>query len=298
VTAPRQIRPGVVYLITRRCTQREFLLRPSAQLNAIFEFVLAVAGRRYGISLHAYCVMSNHVHLVLTDVYGTLPAFFQYLASLVAKATNSSHGRWESFWAPGSYSAVALETTDDVVEKTAYVLANPVAAGLVKHGRDWPGLWSAPESIGGLPFVVSRPKAYFRARGSMPESATLRLVVPAGFASASDFAAQVREAVAAKEAEAAARLASDGRSFLGTAGVLAQRPTERPAPGEPRRTLSPRVACRDKWKRFEALGRLTTFLCDYREALAAWRKGVRDALFPEGTYLMRIAHGVRCAACG
>ncbi len=78
--------------------------------------------------------------------------------------------------------------------------------------------------------------------------------------------------------------------------VLAQRTTGRPAPGEPRRRLKPRVACRDKWKRIEALNRLAKFLHAYREALAAWRKGIRNALFPPGTYLLRLTHGVRCAA--
>lgn len=35
-----------------------------------------------------------------------------------------------------------------MLDKIAYVLANPVKAGLVRHGRQWPGLWSAPEQIG------------------------------------------------------------------------------------------------------------------------------------------------------
>jgi hypothetical protein len=68
--------------------------------------------------------------LVLTDVRGQLPLFGLFLGSLVARAMNASYGRWEAFWAPSSYSAVALVTKDDVIEKAAYTLANPIASRL------------------------------------------------------------------------------------------------------------------------------------------------------------------------
>ena len=131
MTAPRRILPGATYLVTRRCSQRQLLLRPSKLTNQLVGYLLAVAARRYGVQIHAFCVMSNHLHLVLTDPAARLPAFSQYFASLVARSVNAALGRWESFWAPASYSAVSLQTPTDVIEKAAYVLANPVAAGLV-----------------------------------------------------------------------------------------------------------------------------------------------------------------------
>jgi putative transposase len=78
--------------------------------------------------------------------------------------------------------------------------------------------------------------------------------------------------------------------------VLAQRPTARPRSDEPRRGLNPRVACRDKWKRIEALARLGEFVSAYRRAWRAWRAGVVGVLFPAGTYLVRVTHGVDCVA--
>jgi len=77
--------------------------------------------------------------------------------------------------------------------------------------------------------------------------------------------------------------------------VQAQSPFARPRPGEPRRQLSPRVAARDKWRRIELLQQLKSFLTDYWEALQLWREGKVDPVFPAGTYLMRVAHGVACA---
>ena len=61
------------------------------------------------------------------------PEFQQYLDGLLARALNVVLGRREAFWTRDSYSAVRLETRASVVEKCAYVLANPVAAGLVRR---------------------------------------------------------------------------------------------------------------------------------------------------------------------
>ena len=98
MTAPRQILPGSTYLVTRRCVQRQFLLRPSRNTNQVFLYLLALAARRFGMHIHAFCVLSNHVHLVVTDPDARLPAFHQFLDALVARALNAALGRWEAFW--------------------------------------------------------------------------------------------------------------------------------------------------------------------------------------------------------
>jgi REP element-mobilizing transposase RayT len=296
MTAPRQVLPGVSYLVTRRCSERRYFLRPSEVTSGIFLYVLGVAAKRFGVHVHAFCVMSNHYHLLVTDPDAQLPAFMQYLNSLVARATNASLGRWEGFWSSeASYSAVSPGDTADLVRKAAYVLANPVAAGLVQSAREWPGLWTAPEQLGRATLVAERPKVVFSATGTMPESAEVVLTSPPGFGSAEEF--QNLVAAELREAEEKSRRAVEGRrhGFLGRARVLAQKPFARPASCEPRRQLSPRVAARDTWKRLEALSRLVEFLRDYRAAFAAMRSGVRDVVFPAGTYQLRVEHGVRCA---
>ncbi len=297
MTSPRQIVAGAAYLVTRRCAQRQFLLRPSRITNQIFLYLLALAAQRFGIRVHAFCVLSNHIHLVLTDPHALLPAFHQLLDSLVARAVNASLGRWEDFWAPGSYSAVKLVSPSDVVAKAAYVLANPVAAGLVACGSAWPGLWSAPGRIGGDAYVVKRPKHFFDPKGGLPDEVTLTLTTPPGFESAEQFRAELERSLEAREADARSRHHARG-GFLGVARVLAQKPMARLAPGEPRRTLNPRVAGQDKWKRIEALGRLVEFLRSYRVAWKARRAGDAGVVFPHGTYLLRVLHGVPCAGVG
>lgn len=284
--------------MTRRCAQRQFLLKPSQLTNAVFLYVLAVAARRFGIRIHAFCVLSNHFHLVVTDPDARLPAFEQFLDSLVARALNASLGRFEAFWSPSSYSAVTLVAPSDIVDKTAYVLANPAAAGLVRSGRQWPGLWSAPEQVGAEAAVVPRPDFFFRRKGAMPERIELELTAPPGFASAADFRDQVVQALAVRERDAALALEAERRGFMGARRVLAQNPTSRPATRQSVRGLNPRIAGRDKWKRIEALARLVEFLSAYRAAWSAMRLGTREFLFPAGTYWLRVAHRVPCESAG
>ncbi|MFL5299034.1 MAG: transposase [Anaeromyxobacteraceae bacterium] len=298
MTAPRQVLPGTTYLVTRRCAQRQFLLQPSNRTtNPVFMYLLAVAARRYDIRVHAFCVMSNHFHLILTDPHARLPAFHQFLDALVARALNAALGRWEAFWAPNSYSAVRLVSGEDVVEKTAYVLANPVAAGLVGTGSVWPGLWSPPEVIGNDALVVARPEHFFDPQGGMPERVALALTIPPGFEDPEQFRRAVVAAATAREEKARSHWGPRG-GFAGIRRILAQKPTTRPRGEERRRTLKPRVASRDRWKRTEVLGRLAEFLDSYRNAWMARRDGTPDVVFPAGTYQLRVFHDVRCAGAG
>jgi hypothetical protein len=287
MTAPRQILAGTTSLITRRCSVT----------NEIFLYVLAVAAQRFNVRVHAFCVLSNHYHLVVTDVDARLPEFEQYLDSLVARATNCSLGRFEGFWAAAtSYSAVRHTDPEGVVEKVAYTLANPVAAGLVQSGSEWPGLWSAPDQLGGGKLVARRPKVFFREDGHMLDRVELELTTPPGFASARVFRERVSHALSRLEKSIRRERAKDGFTFMGRAKVLRQRPTARPAPGEPRFRMNPRVAGIDKWKRIEAILRLKGFLDEYRAAWLARLSGESGVVFPAGTYHLRVLHGVRCAA--
>jgi REP element-mobilizing transposase RayT len=296
VTAPRRIVKDTTYLVTRRCTQREFLLTPSALSTLIFKYVLAVAAARHGVLIHAACVMSDHYHLVLTDPDASLPAFSQLLDGVIAKALNALHGRWENFWAPGSYSAVELVTPEDIVEKVAYTLANPASADLVEHGRQWPGVWSDPRSIGSRGELIERPGHYFAEDGSMGEHATLVFSVPAGFDSVETFQAKVLGRVREFEKAAADRREAGGVKVIGASRVLKQRHTRHARGHEPRRSLNPRVAAGDKWKRVEALQRLMSFLERHRDALVRHCSGEKGVVFPLGTYLMRVRFGVSCAS--
>jgi REP element-mobilizing transposase RayT len=270
-----------------------YLLRPGKLPNQVFGYLLGRAAARTGVQVHAYCVLSNHYHLVVTDPGANLPLFHQYLDGLVARAINALYGQWDAFWESDSYNAVVLETPEDVIDRCAYVLANPVAAGLVRKARKWPGLWSSPADVGRT-IEFELPLHFFDRKGYLPKEIGLALAVPPGFASAEDFQGRLAVALEALEEKAA----RERTSFLGVARILKQRVLDRPASSRQRRTLRPRFGARDHGRRVDLASRLKAFLAEYREALAAWREGMRDVVFPRGTYQMRVAHKVLCCGSG
>ena len=282
MSLPRQIIPGATHFVTRTTTQREFLLKPSEFVNQVFLYCLAVAAERTGVIVHAVCVMSNHYHAVLTDPLGKLPEFYGWLHEFVGKCLNIHYDREGNFWSTDETSVVRLVDHDAVLRKLAYTITNPVTAGLVSHHTQWPGVvLYKPGRI-----TVERPKIFFRECGPTPARATLELVAAPIGVDAAHVTNIVEHKVTAREATKRAEMHARGQRFLGRARVLAQRHTQRPASYRRKRGLSPRIATRNKWARIEAMQRCKVFVAQYREAWKAWAAGVRDVVFPVGTYLM------------
>jgi hypothetical protein len=283
-------------MITRRVTQRQFLLLPSAEINQIVLYCIAYAARESGLVIHAVCALSNHVHIVATDPEAKLPHFSYLAFKDIGKCVNAKRGRWENMWAAGVQpSYVRLVDAATMLKKTAYVIGNPVESCLVRRSGDWPGvsLWRPGK------YKVKRPRVFFDKKGPMPESIQLEIQpVPLGDdLSRREVIELVGKAIADHEKDLRAKNKAEGRSYLGVHRVLSQNPYDSPTSQEPRRKLSPRVATKDKWRRIEVLQRLKEFWDDYKIALGAWCAGKRDVVFPSGVYKMRVQFGVRCAEC-
>jgi len=283
-------------MITRRCTQRRFLLRPDPSTTQIFLYCLAVAAQRFGIAIFFTLANSNHHHTGIHDPDGRYPEFLQYFHRLVACCQNARLGRWENLWASEQPSVVHLADDEAALEKMVYALTNPVKDHLVARARDWPGASSLRANLTGTSITTPRPRPFFAEGTSLPDEVELTFVRPPGFEhlTQDDFAALLREHIAQAERVAAAERAQRGTGILGRKTVRRQRFHDRPASREPRRGLRPRVATRNKWRRIEALQRLGTWLADYRDAWLAFARGARDALFPAGTYALRRFAGARC----
>ncbi len=161
------------------------------------------------MQIHAACVMSNHHHLVVTDVHGVLPVFLRELHRLTAKAMNASQGQWENLWAAEPCNVVRLVTDEDVEEQIAYVVANPVAAGLVRRPEEWPGvlLW------GDRGLRAPRPSSYLLEDGTCARELVLRIERPVARDRAPVAAREWRERVArAISTKVAAAGAADART--------------------------------------------------------------------------------------
>ena len=295
MSAPRQVLPHSTYLITRRCARRQLLIRPSALINQIFLYCIAYAAKRTGVICHAAAVISNHIHVVLSDPEGKLPEFMHWLFEHTAKCVNASLGRWENLWSSEPPSAVRLETMEDIVDKIQYVWGNPAAAALVSKAADWPGVITGPEDYLKGPVEIERPKIFFRENGPTPPSVKLDIVPPPGIqGSTEDFAAMMAEELELREWDIRHQHRLAGRPIMGKKAILAQDPFEYPAGLEPRRNLNPRIAAKDKWRRIEAIGRLKEFLAAYREAWEEFKQGNRDVLFPVGSYWVVKHAGAAC----
>ena len=286
MSIPREVVPRRTYMITRRCTQRQFLMRPDQRTNNAFIYCLAVAAQRCGIRILFTTAMSNHHHTGIEDPEGNYPAFLEYFHKLFAKCQNSLRGRWENFWSSEQTSVVRLVDPADVMEKMIYVLTNPVKDGLVEKAHHWPGASSLDALMRGKRLVATRPRHFFRDDGPMPETVTLEIARPTGLKEVPDdeFKAMVATRIRAAEEAAASERARTGARVLGRRAVLGQKWSDRPASREPRRKLDPRVAGRSKWSRIEALLRNRVFREAYAVAREAFCAGDRNVIFPAGTY--------------
>lgn len=296
MSIPRFVPKGCVWFLSRRCTQRQFLLKPSKRANQAFLYALGVAAAKTGVQVLWTIAMSNHQHAGIYDPLGKMVEFMREFHRLVAKHHNCMYGRWENFWACESPTAVLLDDAADILDKLVYSLANPCSANLVERASQWPGVISLPEQLGKT-MVIERPKTYFREDGPMPKSVELVFHKPPQFdhLTMEEYRELVANRLRAVEDELIAKRRAEGRKVLGRKQVLRQSHEDSPRSLEPRRVRRPRLAAKSVWRRLEAIRRLKSFVKAYAEALAEWRRGNRNVEFPYGTYAMRVFHGARCA---
>ena len=298
MTLPRQVVPGRDYMITRRCSERRFFLRPDEDTNNAFIYCLGLAAIRANVEITFSVAMSNHHHTGLHDADGNFPVFTEHFHGLLARCQNAHLGRFENFWSSEATSVVHLVEANDIIEKMTYAFTNPSAADLVDTIEDWPGVTTFKAIISGGCITATRPKHFFRDDTGMPEVINLPIARPRGFADLgqTEWANLVTERVRAKEAEHRQRREANGITVLGRDGILRQKPFDCPAGHAPRFQMSPRIAAKSKWARIETLLRNRGFIEKYRAAFRAHVAGVANVLFPFGTYWMRKIAKVACEA--
>ncbi len=107
--------------------------------DAVAEILRYGDGDRY--ALHAWCVMPNHVHvLVQKHQQATLRGIVQVWKSLSARAINRAQGGVGRVWQPNYFDRYIRDDPHYAVT-IAYIENNPVAAGLVADAGDW--RWSS-----------------------------------------------------------------------------------------------------------------------------------------------------------
>jgi putative transposase len=283
---PRQVLPNQFYMVNRRCTQRQFLIRPDPETNNAFTYCLIEAAQRFQIDVLLPCAMSNHHHTVIYDRWGRYPEFVEHFHKLFARSQNALRGRWENFWSSEQVCIVQLEDREAVMDKLVYAATNPVKDHLVDQVHQWPGVNGLPALLAGRPLRAKRPRHFFRPNGTMPAVVEMRLSIPPELGPEAEVLAELRQRVQSVQETVAAERQRTGKRVYGRRAVLEQSWRDQPSSIEPRRNLRPRVAARSVWTRVEALQRNHAFIAAYAEAREGWRQG-NTVAFPIGTYWLR-----------
>lgn len=139
VRQARMVLPGVAHHITQRGNNRQDVFFTDDDRVAYLE-ILAQQSELYGLSVHGYCLMTNHIHLLAE------PKAADSLAKAVGRThfrytlyINEMHVRSGHLWQNRFYSCML----DDghYLDAMRYIERNPVKAKLVRRAWRWP--WSS-----------------------------------------------------------------------------------------------------------------------------------------------------------
>ncbi|QCI67846.1 transposase [Phreatobacter stygius] len=135
----RIVAPGLPHHVTQRGNRRQRVFFEPDDY-ALYRDLLAQACRKADVAVWGYCLMPNHVHLILVPDASTGLAralsetHRRYTAYVNARARQTGH------LFQGRFGSVALDE-DHLMAAARYVSLNPVRAGLVASAQDWP--WSS-----------------------------------------------------------------------------------------------------------------------------------------------------------
>lgn len=297
-----------------------FRFVPKRRVRNMLNYCLRVTAAAFEgkIELHEFMFMSNHLHLLLTDVGGVLPRFMRSLDSLISRNLNPIRGLTGKNFEGYSSQVIDPDDHDRLVQAAVYVLCNPCQAHLVSRSRHWKGTSSLRLRYG-EPSVVKQPadgmyasklahlrggkstrsgRASYAGRSKAPAEAGLILHRLPGFGRRELSDDKVRSLVLARldaeERRLIAQRRSTGSSVLGWRHVEAAHFNQLPSKSRELFDRSPTYAASTPERRERAQHRRESFLRHYYEALDSFIAGVRDAVFPHGTWLMVQRYNVRC----
>jgi len=138
--------PGAVYHVTSRGDGREDIYLADEDRELFLE-VLAHVTERFGWVCHAWCLMTNHYHLLIETPRGNLSLGMRQLNGVYTQRFNRTHNRVGHVF-QGRFKAILVEKDSHLLELCRYIVRNPVAAGMVGDVSDWP--WSSYRATAGF----------------------------------------------------------------------------------------------------------------------------------------------------
>ena len=138
--------PGAVYHVTSRGNEKRPIFKNDGDRKAFLAF-LAETAKRFGWSITAWVLMTNHFHLVLQTPEPNLSRGMHWLNGSYAGWFNHAHKRWGHLFG-GRFKAFLVEKEAYFTEVLRYVVLNPVRAGMVTTPEKY--RWSSYRSTAGL----------------------------------------------------------------------------------------------------------------------------------------------------
>ncbi len=136
---------GALYHITSRGDRREDIYEDDRDRKQ-FLSILGEVCKRYNWICHAYCLMSNHYHLLIETPDGNLSKGMRQLNGVYTQYFNRQHSRVGHVF-QGRYKAILVDKSSYLLELARYIVLNPVRASMVRFAEDWP--WSSYRATAG-----------------------------------------------------------------------------------------------------------------------------------------------------
>lgn len=138
--------PGAFYHLTARGDRREAIYEDDEDRRA-FLATFAEVIEQFEWRCHAYCLMTNHYHLLVETVHANLSKGMRQLNGVFTQRSNRRHERGGHLF-QGRYKAILVDADGYLQALSRYVVLNPVRAGMVAAPDDWP--WSSYRATAGL----------------------------------------------------------------------------------------------------------------------------------------------------
>ena len=152
---PRYVLPGQPQHVIQRGNNRE----PTFAEPADYVFYLQklkIACDQQGGVIHAYVLMTNHVHLLITPTRKVgIGKVMQSLGRYYVQYFNYVYNRTGTLW-EGRYKATLLNSEDYLLTCMRYIELNPVRAGMVDHPAAYPYSSYAANARGATDPLVTR----------------------------------------------------------------------------------------------------------------------------------------------